>query len=67
MTARQSAACDAAIALYRAGGITITAAAKEAGVAVSTLRRALRRAGDGPAKPGKPASTTSATKPPTPA
>lgn len=53
MSGRQSAATEVAVRLV-ARGYTLTLAANKAGVAISTLRRALRRAGEPPRKPGKP-------------
>lgn len=51
---RESAAVERAVALYQSGGMTIAAAAAEAGVDRVTLTRALRRRGVPPALGGRP-------------
>lgn len=48
---RESAAVERAVAIYMAGGLTITAAAERAGVDRGSLSRALRRRGVPPAPP----------------
>ena len=56
MPGRQSAACERAVAHQLRTGCTPAAAAQAFGVAVSTVRRALARAGV-PARPvGRPAA-----------
>lgn len=52
---RQSSATDLAIALVNRG-LSISEAARQQGLAISTVRRALRRAGVAPKKPGRPQS-----------
>lgn len=56
MSGRQSQAVALALRLVRERGYTVTAAAERHGVAVSSVRRALRAAGVEPLKRGRPAS-----------
>lgn len=59
MSGRQSQAVALAVRLVRDRGYTVTAAAEKHGVAVSSVRRALRSAGVAPLRPGKPRTTDS--------
>jgi transposase-like protein len=54
MSGRQSQAVTLALKLVRERGYTVTAAAERHGLAVSTVRRALRSAGVEPLKRGRP-------------
>lgn len=54
MSGRLSSATEQAIALVAAGTHSISAAARECGLAISTVRRALRRQGEPPRKGGPP-------------
>lgn len=53
MSGRISAATERAMLAVRHHDLSISAAAREQGIAVSTLRRALRRTGAMPQKPGR--------------
>lgn len=53
MTGRVSAATERAMLAVRHHDVSISQAAREQGIAVSTLRRALRRTGAEPQKPGR--------------
>lgn len=53
MSGRISAATERALISVRHHDVSISQAAREQGIAVSTLRRALRRTGAEPQKPGR--------------
>lgn len=52
MTGRRSSAVEGALRLVR-GGLSISEAARQQGVAVSSVRRALRAEGVAPMAPGR--------------
>ncbi|MGE4243697.1 helix-turn-helix domain-containing protein [Ramlibacter sp.] len=54
VSGRQSQAVALAVRLVRDRGYTVTAAAKHHGLAVSSVRRALRAAGVEPLRRGRP-------------
>lgn len=59
MSGRPSQAVTLAVRLVRERGYTVTAAAARHGVAVSSVRRALRGAGVAPMPSGRPAKIIS--------
>lgn len=55
MTGRQSSAVAKAVMLVKSRGMSVAGAAKVADVAPSSVRRALRAAGEPPKPAGRPA------------
>jgi transposase-like protein len=54
MSGRNASVTDAALKAVTRGTATITQVAEKFGIAITTLRRAMRRAGEAPRLPGRP-------------